>query len=189
MRNCLLGAFAGTILLSACVPRPDEIELPRIQWLAIPVEVTADETYTRISDTDAARLGCKGSAENPICQIGLPNGEENAAFRSEAVRLASHADLHCRNLSMAMWENLPQVRMYARALVTEVRGVRYYGVGHSYKSDGHWQIRIARRLGELNPRSLDQELRTFRHEMAQTLGASEERLLEWSAEEYAERCR
>jgi hypothetical protein len=189
MRNCLLATFAGTTLLGGCAHRPPDIELPHIQWLAIPVDVTADETYTRISDGDAARLGCKGSTENPICQVGLPNGEESAAFRSEAVRLESHPDLHCRNLSNAMLENLPQVMMYPRALVTEVRGVRYYGVGHSYKSEGRWQIRIARRLGDLNPRSLDQEVRTFRHEMAHTLGASEERLLGWSAEEYAERCR
>ncbi|MBA3656480.1 MAG: hypothetical protein H0W69_03915 [Gemmatimonadaceae bacterium] len=87
-----------------------------------------------------------------------------------------------------MTRSLPQVMMYPRALVSQVGQMRYYGVGHSYRTDRLWQIRIARRLTDLNVRSLDEKVRTFRHEVAHTLGASEDPLLDWSAEEYAGRC-
>jgi len=80
--------------------------------------------------------------------------------------------------------------MYERALIRYVGSYKFYGVGHSYQSDGKWMIRIARRLDELNSRSLVDELRTLRHETSHTLGAGEWRIgEEWSAYDYAERCR
>jgi hypothetical protein len=188
MRNVLFVAATVSAFLTGCARRSPTIELPHVQWLVIPVEVVESETYSPIPEADADRLGCRDGSNLPICSVGLPSVEEESAFRSEAIRLAEHPNAHCRILSRAMWRNLPQVRMYPRALVSESRGVRYYGVGHSYRSADQWQIRIARRLTELNPRPLDQKVRTFRHEVAHTLGASEERLLQWSAEEYADRC-
>lgn len=159
-----------------------------MQWLTIAVTLGEKESYDAVPADDAERLGCKTSAASPICSVGLPNSEEDSAFRAEVIRLSTHTNPHCRSLSIAMRQDLPQVRMYPRALVTEVGQVRYYGVGHSYKTDRLWQIRIARRLTDLNVRSLDQKVRTFRHEAAHSLGASEERLVDWSAEEFADRC-
>jgi hypothetical protein len=173
---------------AACVHYAPASDLPRVQWLAVSVDVDEKESYSRISDADADKLGCKEASNLPICSVGFPNSEEDSAFRSEVIRLAEHSSPRCRMLSRAMLRHLPQVRMYPRAVVTESRGIRYYGVGHSYRSEEQWQIRIARSLTDLNPRPIEQKVRTFRHEVAHTLGASEERLVQWSAEEYAERC-
>ncbi len=187
MRRLIVG-YAFFLPALACVHRSSEPRLGHVQWLTIAVTLVEKENYDVVPADDAERLGCKVSALSPICSVGFPSSEEDSAFRAEVVRLAAHANPHCRSLSSAMRQNLPQVRMYPRALVTDVGPVRYYGVGHSYKADRVWQIRIARRLTDLNVRSLDQKARTFRHEAAHTLGASEERLLDWSAEEFADRC-
>ncbi len=182
-------ACALVIPLAACVHRTPEPALPHIQWLTVSIELAEKEIYEPVALSDADRLGCKGSAVNrPICSIALPNNEEDSAFRAEIVRLSSHSSSACRDLSAAMSRNRPQVRMYPTALISEVGRMRRYGVGHSYRTDHVWQIRIARRLTDLNPRSIDQKVRTFRHEAAHTLGATEDRLLGWSAEEYADRC-
>lgn len=187
MRSLIACAFL--IPLVACVHRAPDPELADIQWLTIPIAIVANESYEPVPSEDADRLGCKGAPANrPICSIALPSTEEYAAFKAESFRLSSHPNPRCRDLSAAMNRNLPQVRMYPRALISEVGRVRRYGVGHSYQSARTWQIRIARRLTDLNTRSIDQKVRTFRHEVAHTLGASEDQLLGWSAEEYADRC-
>lgn len=115
---------------------------------------------------------------------------EAAAFKAEATRLQSHSEPNCRQLAGAIAIHLDDVKMYERALIRYVGSYKFYGVGHSYETDGKWMIRIARRLDELNPRSLVDEVRTLRHETSHTLGASEWRIgNEWSAYDYAERCR
>ncbi len=115
---------------------------------------------------------------------------EAAAFKAEAQRLQAHSEPNCRQLAGAIAAHLEDVMMYERAIVRFVGPYKFYGVGHSYESDGKWVIRIARRLDELNPRTLSDELRTLRHETSHTLGASEWRIGdEWSAYDYAERCR
>ncbi len=115
--------------------------------------------------------------------------EEAAAFKAEAVRLVDHPDPNCRRLGDAMQAHLAGLRMYENALVRYVGPYKFYGVGHSYQSDGDWKIRIARRLNDLNPRTLDEETGTLRHEMSHTLGARERRVgEEWSARDYADRC-
>ncbi len=188
MRRLLFG-YISLMPLAACVHRAPEWQLAHFEWISIPIALVEKETYEPVATADADRLGCNGAAANrPICSIALPNSEEDAAFRAETARLATHSNPRCRDLSAAMNRNLPQVRMYPRALISEVGRMRHYGVGHSYRSDRVWQIRIARRVTDLNPRSIDQKVRTFRHEVAHTLGASEDRLLSWSAEEYADRC-
>lgn len=115
---------------------------------------------------------------------------EATAFKAEAVRLQSHSEPNCRQLAGAIAAHLDDVRMYDRAIIRFVGSYKFYGVGHSYESDGKWVIRIARRLDDLNRRTLADELRTLRHETSHTLGASEWRIgNEWSAYDYAERCR
>jgi hypothetical protein len=115
---------------------------------------------------------------------------EAAAFKAEGLRLQSHSEPNCRELAGAIAAHLDDVRMYERAIVRFAGPYKFYGVGHSYESDGKWVIRIARRLDALNPRTLSDELRTLRHESSHTLGASEWRIGgEWSAYDYAERCR
>jgi hypothetical protein len=79
--------------------------------------------------------------------------------------------------------------MYDRAIVRRAGPYKYYGVGHSYQSNGEWMIRIARRLDDLNERTMDAITRTLRHEVSHTLGAKEVGAGdEWSARDYAERC-
>lgn len=79
--------------------------------------------------------------------------------------------------------------MYDRAIVRRAGPYRFYGVGHSYQSNGERMIRIARRLDELNERTIDAKTRTLRHEISHTLGAKERRVGgQWAAADYAERC-
>ena len=115
---------------------------------------------------------------------------EAAAFKREGLRLQAHSEPNCRLLADAIAAHLEDVRMYERAIIRYVGSYKFYGVGHSYESDGKWAIRIARRLDELNARTLSDELRTLRHETSHTLGATEWRIGDqWSAYDYAERCR
>lgn len=125
----------------------------------------------------------------PVTLVEVSRSEASA-FKAEAVRLQSHSEPNCRQLADAIAAHLDDVKMYERALIRYVGSYKFYGVGHSYQSDGKWMIRIARRLDELNSRSLVDELRTLRHETSHTLGAGEWRIgEEWSAYDYAERCR
>jgi hypothetical protein len=136
---------------------------------------------------------CLASAAAPVsgtaCMEDEVSTDEAAAFQAEATRLANHTDENCRRLGDAIQNHLSGIRMYDRAIVRRAGGYRFYGVGHSYQSNGEWMIRIARRLDELNERTSDAKARTLRHEVSHTLGAKERRVGdEWSAADYAERC-
>jgi hypothetical protein len=78
--------------------------------------------------------------------------------------------------------------MYPRALVRASRGETLYGVGHAYELDDTWMVRIARRIDDLNERTIEEKTRTLRHEMSHTIGATESSAYGWSAEDYATRC-
>ena len=154
---------------------------------AIPA-TDASEDYQPISDDAAAILGCADSPSSPICSVAPPNAEEDSAFRAEAVRLASHPDSRCQRLGEAISVNEPAVRMYRKALVKWAGPMRLYGVGHTYEVGDEWLVRVARRLDDLNERTLGEKLRTLRHEMSHTIGATETSGPGWSAEEYATNC-
>ncbi|MDP9179044.1 MAG: hypothetical protein M3O61_15310 [Gemmatimonadota bacterium] len=136
---------------------------------------------------------CVASTAAPVsgsaCVEAEVSPDESAAFHSEATRLAGHGEENCRKLGDAIQNNLSAVRMYDRAIVRRSGPYRFYGVGHSYQRSGEWMIRIARRLDELNERTIDAKARTLRHEVSHTLGAKERRVgEEWAAADYAERC-
>ena len=78
--------------------------------------------------------------------------------------------------------------MYRKALIRYSGPRRLYGVGHAYEIDDTWLVRIARRLDDLNERTLEEKKRTLRHEMSHTIGATEDRTTAWSAEDYARAC-
>ena len=123
------------------------------------------------------------------CTVDDVSSDEAAAFQAEATRLGNHSDSNCRQLGEAIQGHLGDVRMYDRAIVRRAGPYKFYGVGHSYQSNGEWMIRIARRLDELNERSVEAKARTLRHEVSHTLGAKERRTgEEWSAADYAGRC-
>lgn len=125
---------------------------------------------------------------NACLEAGV-SPDESAAFNAEATRLAGHAEENCRKLGDAIQSHLSGVRMYDRAIVRRSGPYRFYGVGHSYQRSGEWMIRIARRLDELNERTMEAKARTLRHEVSHTLGAREQRRGdEWAAADYAERC-
>lgn len=136
---------------------------------------------------------CVASSAAPVsggaCIEDDVSPDEAAAFSAEATRLAGNAEENCRKLGDAIQNHLSGVRMYDKAIVRRSGPYRFYGVGHSYQSNGEWMIRIARRLDELNERTIDAKARTLRHEISHTLGAKERRVgEEWSAADYAERC-
>ncbi|MFN2604200.1 MAG: hypothetical protein ABR582_15780 [Gemmatimonadaceae bacterium] len=117
------------------------------------------------------------------------SADEHAAFSAEAIRLTSHPEYRCRLLADAIQSHIADVRMYENAIVRYLGPDKFYGVGNSYQRGGQWMIRIARRFDDLNPRSLDDETRTLRHEIAHTLGATEKGVgNEWSANDYAYNC-
>src|SRR6266550_4839679 len=124
-------------------------------------------------------------SEDMIATLPLEDvsADEYAAFQAEAGRLSLHFERHCRLLADAMREHLADVRMYENAIVRYYGPYKFYGVGHAYQQqDGRWMIRIARRFDGLNRRTLDDEMKTLRHEMSHTLGATEQRIGdEWSA--------
>ena len=131
-------------------------------------------------------------SENVLATLRLHDvsADEYSAFQAEAGRLSSHFERHCRLLADAMRAHLADVRMYENAIVQYYGPYKFYGVGHSYQQqDGRWMIRIARRFDDLNRRTLGDEMKTLRHEMAHTLGATEQRIGDdWSARDYAYRC-
>ena len=151
-----------------------------------PTDVSED--YQPISDNAGAVLGCADSPDSPICSVAFPSAEEDSAFRAEAIRLASHSDVRCQRLGNAISVNEPSVRMYRKALVKWAGPTRLYGVGHTYEVGDEWLVRVARRLDDLNERTLGEKLRTLRHEMSHTIGATEVSGPGWSAEEYATSC-
>lgn len=137
---------------------------------------------------------CVAKSDAPLtgnpCMEDDVSTDESAAFQTEATRLGNHADENCRRLGDAIQDHLSGVRMYDRAIVRRSGPYKFYGVGHSYQNNGEWTIRIARRLDDLNARTIDSITRTLRHEISHTLGARERGVgEEWSAADYAERCR
>lgn len=78
--------------------------------------------------------------------------------------------------------------MYRKALVQWSGSMRLYGVGHAYEIDDVWVVRVARRLDDLNDRTLDEKKRTLRHEMSHTIGATETPGSGWTAEDFALNC-
>lgn len=192
-----MGAVRATITLSvmlsaACAPHRTAVVFDLRPGPAHDTRTASPDAletaYSPVSEKAAALLGCDVRPDSPVCAIAEPSAEEDSAFRAEAARLSEHPDARCRRLGQAIRENEPGVRMYRKALVRQAGGVRLYGVGHAYVLDYVWQIRVARKLDDLNDRSLDEKLRTLRHEMSHTIGATEVPGLSWSAEEYATRC-
>ena len=151
-------------------------------------EGRAFEKYEPVTHEAAAILGCNTAPELPICSVTLPTPEEDSAFQVEGARLREHPQPKCRELGEAILVNRDRVRMYPKALVRESGNGRLYGVGHTYELGDAWMVRVARRIDDLNERTLEEKKRTLRHEMSHTLGASETPGLGWSAEEYAMRC-
>ncbi len=142
---------------------------------------------------ESTKSSCAVAADSPervpACLLSAPTVEEGAAFTAEAARLESHPDPTCRVLGAAISDRLPTVMMFDRAILKKSPLQRTYGVGFSYEFGDEWLVRIARRFNELTERSLSDKLRTLRHEVAHSLGATEEasgRGL--TAAEYADRC-
>ena len=178
---------------AACAPhqRPVVFDLrPAVMRPADDAEprTSIETSYTPVSEIAAVILGCDVSPESPVCATAIPNAEEDSAFHAEGERLILHSDPRCRKLGAAINSNASQVRMYRKALVKESGRQKLYGVGHAYELGYIWQVRVARRVDDLNERTLDQKKRTLRHEMSHTIGATETSSSGWSAEDYATRC-
>src|SRR5215208_160897 len=186
--------LTGMLMFSgACVPHraPVVFDLKRASEPS--VESTgsssdADLAYTPVPTAAAAILGCSAVPSSPVCNVAVPTAEEDSAFRAEGVRLTFHADARCRKLGTAILANESRVMMYPKAVVRWSRGETMYGVGHAYELQDSWMVRIARRIDELNERTLEEKTRTLRHEVSHTIGATESSTLGWSAEDYASRC-
>jgi hypothetical protein len=146
------------------------------------------EEYIPVPDDAARVLGCLNASSSPICAVAEPSAEEDSAFRAEGTRLMSHSDARCRRLGNAIASNEDGVRMYRKALVKNAGPARLYGVGHAYVIDDVWLVRVARRLDDLNARSIEEKTRTLRHEMSHTIGATETPGAGWTAEDYATHC-
>ncbi len=149
----------------------------------------ASDVYVPVPQRSATVLGCDSPSSAPVCEVALPSLEEDSAFHAEGTRLSSHLDSRCRQLGDAILANVSSVRMYRKALIRYSGQRRLYGVGHTYELDDTWMVRVARRLDDLNERTLDEKKRTLRHEMSHTIGATEDRIAGWSAEDYANACR
>ena len=197
-RRFVLGLFIP-LILAGCAGHRSATESPVPAWslAAEPARVSngdaasaenVSDEYQPIPDNAAAILGCTNAPESSVCAVAPPNAEEDSAFRAEAVRLASHPEGRCRRLGEAILTNETAVRMYRKALVQSRGSVRLYGVGHAYEIDDVWLVRVARRLDDLNERTLGEKLRTLRHEMSHTIGATETRGSGWTAEDYASNC-
>ena len=198
-RKLVLGFFVP-LMLAGCASLRSTVEAPVPAWslAAGPAHATTagdvastgdlSEAYQPIPDNAAAILGCTDAPSSPVCAVALPNAEEDSAFRAEGVRLAAHPDERCRRLGEAMSTREAAVRMYRKALVQSSGSVRLYGVGHAYEIDDVWLVRVARRLDDLNERTIDEKKRTLRHEMSHTIGATETRGSGWTAEDYASNC-
>lgn len=176
------------VLSSACAAGKSQIAA----HAAIPaVNITegrAFENYEPVSHEAAAILGCTAAPNLPICSVTLPSAEEDSAFQVEGARLRDHSDQRCRDLGGAISANRDRIRMYSKALVRQSGNGRLYGVGHTYELGDAWMVRVARRIDDLNERTLEEKKRTLRHEMSHTLGASETPDGSWTAEDYATQC-
>jgi hypothetical protein len=144
-------------------------------------------------DDRGAAFPCVARDETPsrtsLCRLVELSLDEAAAFSAEAARLELDSNPRCRRLGEAMQNHLAEVEMYENAIVHHLGPYKFYGVGHSYLYEGRWTIRVARRVNELNDRTMKDKTRTLRHEMSHTIGAPERRVRnEWSAADYAEQC-
>ncbi|MEO7366561.1 MAG: hypothetical protein ABIZ36_01305 [Gemmatimonadaceae bacterium] len=186
-----MGLVGLLLAVAACAPA---VQMETVALVPQPVGVTSrvinsvDAGYQPVTEKSAEILGCAAQANAAVCEIALPTAEEDSAFNAEGTRLVVHADPRCRKLGTAILENDSTVRMYRKALIRYSGDRRLYGVGHTYEIDDTWFVRVARRLDDLNERTLDDKKRTLRHEMSHTLGATEDRANGWSAEDYARAC-
>ena len=176
------GMFSGCA--SGRAASPAHAAIPSVNI----TEGRAFEKYEPVPHEAAAILGCNKAPELPICSVTVPTAEEDSAFQVEGARLREHAEPRCRDLGEAIVLNRDRVRMYPKALVRESGNGRLYGVGHTYELGDAWMVRVARRIDDLNERTLEEKKRTLRHEMSHTIGAPEMPGLDWSAEDYAVRC-
>lgn len=184
-RAAVLLAILGTTACSA--HRPQVTGHPSIVSVNI-TEGRAFESYEPVPREAAAILGCHQAPQLPICSVTIPSAEEDSAFAVEGARLRVHGEARCRDLGSAIEENKDRVRMYPKALVLESGRGKLYGVGHTYELGDAWMVRVARRIDDLNERTLEEKKRTLRHEMSHTLGAPETPTGGWTAEDYAVRC-
>jgi hypothetical protein len=184
---------AALILAGGCAPHQSPVVFDLRPATPVTRDVVTsrpsiETSYSPVSDRHAALLGCDVSPDSPVCSIAVPNAEEDSAFRAEGDRLILHRDARCRRLGAAINSNQSQVRMYRKALVRKSGEDRLYGVGHAYELGYIWHVRVARRIDDLNERTLREKERTLRHEMSHTIGATENAGSGWSAEDYATRC-
>ena len=177
-------AVGSSACASGRAPAPVHAAIPAVNI----TEGRAFEKYEPVPHDAAAILGCNTAPNLPICSVTRPTAEEDSAFQVEGARLREHSESRCRELGEAIVLNRDRVRMYPKALVRESDNGRLYGVGHTYELGDAWMVRVARRIDDLNERTLEEKKRTLRHEMSHTLGASEVPGPGWSAEEYAHRC-
>lgn len=193
MRSRAFLTASMVIFATACAPHQGTVVFdlrPAVSRSADDVGpgVSVETSYSPVSEAAAAILGCGVNPDSPVCSTAIPNAEEDSAFRAEGERLILRRDSPCRRLGAAINSNASQVRMYRKALVKETGPMRLYAVGHAYELGYVWQVRVARRIDELNERTLEQKKRTLRHEMSHTIGAPEGSSSGWSAEDYAVRC-
>jgi hypothetical protein len=191
MRFGVAVAHLALVIVVACAPAV-QMEtvavVPQPESVPISANTAHDDSYQSVPDRAAAILGCGSQGNSPVCEVAVPDAEEDSAFQAEGMRLVAHADPRCRRLGAAIIENEQNVRMYRKALIRYSGARRLYGVGHTYEVDDTWLVRVARRLDDLNSRTLDEKKRTLRHEMSHTIGATEDRANGWSAEDYANAC-
>ena len=188
MQSKLLIALIVPVIASACSTH----RVATSRALSVPaVNITAGrafDKYEPVTREAAAILGCASAPAMPICLVTMPSAEEDSAFQAEATRLRAHADPRCRELGAAIDQNRNRVRMYPKALVVESGNGRVYGVGHTYELGDEWMVRVARRIDDLNDRTIEEKKRTLRHEMSHTIGAEEVPNGRWAAEDYATGC-
>jgi len=180
-------ALLTLLIVSACAPHRTISVSPVPLWSFEPASSAEREVYRRVTPEAAALLGCEAAPASPVCEIAPPTAEEYSAFLAEADRLSRHRIARCRDLGAAIEAHQSGVMMYRNALIRSSAGLRYYGVGHTYELGDTWAVRVARRIDDLNERTLDEKLRTLRHEVSHTIGASEKGS-GWTAENYASRC-
>ena len=185
---------AALVLAGGCAPHQSPVVFDlrpvtiRTGDVVTETHASIETSYSPVSDRHAVLLGCDVSPDSPVCAIAVPNAEEDSAFRSEGDRLILHRDARCRRLGAAINSNESQVRMYRTAVVRKSGQKRLYGVGHAYELGFIWHVRVARRIDDLNERTIEQKKRTLRHEMSHTIGATETSGSGWTAEDYATNC-
>jgi len=184
---------AVIILAGACTPHQSPVVFdlrpaPITPVANVTTRSSIETSYSPVTDRAAVLLGCNIAPDSPVCATAIPNAEEDSAFRAEGERLILHRDMRCRRLGAAINSNQSQVRMYRNSVVRKSGKEQLYGVGHAYELGYLWHVRVARRIDDLNERTLDEKKRTLRHEMSHTIGATETPGSEWTAEEYATNC-